>query len=117
MKRPNMKMTKPTASTSQPKLAPARRGVVSVRFTLTYGGVATCTLPSATIAVTRTAGGVMGEVNESVYTAAADTGSNFRINGCQYTYNLDSRALGVGIYRLDILVNGYVVGSATFELR
>jgi hypothetical protein len=95
----------------------AHRGVVSVRFALTYGGAATCTLPSATIAVTRTAGGVTGNVNESVYTASADTGSNFRINGCQYMYNLDARALGVGIYRLDIKIYGGAIGSATFELR
>jgi hypothetical protein len=95
----------------------SRRGVVSVRFTLTYGGVATCTLPPATIAVTRTAGGVTGQVNESVYTASADTGSNFRTNGCQYMYNLDSHTLGVGIYRVDIKMFGGAVGSATFELR
>jgi hypothetical protein len=95
----------------------AHRGVVSIRFALTYGGVATCALPPATIAVTRTAGGVTGQVNESVYTASADAGSNFRISGCQYMYNLDSRALGVGIYRVDIKIYGGVVGSAVFELR
>ena len=95
----------------------SRRGVIAVRFTLTYGGVATCTLPPATIAVTRTAGGVTGDVNESVYTASADTGSNFRISGCQYIYNLPANALGVGIYRVDIMINGQVVGSTNFELR
>ena len=79
-----------------------RRGVVPVKFTLTRGGVATCDLPPATIAVTRTAGGVIGEVNESVYSGNADTGSNFRIDSCQYAYNLNSRALGVGTYRVDI---------------
>jgi sugar lactone lactonase YvrE len=95
----------------------ARRGVVPVKFTLTQGGVATCDLPAATIAVTRTAGGVTGEVNESVYSGNADTGSNFRIDNCKYVYNLNARALGVGTYRVDILVNGHVVGSATFQLR
>jgi len=80
----------------------SRRGVVPVRFNLTLGGVATCDLPPATIAVTRTGGGVTG---------------NFRIDNCQYVYNLNSRALGIGIYRVDILINGQVVGSATFELR
>lgn len=95
----------------------SRRGVVPVRFTLTQSGVATCDLPPATIAVTRTGGGVTGDVNESVYSSNADTGSNFRIDHCQYVYNLNSRALGVGIYRIDILINGQVVGSAAFELR
>src|SRR5439155_10306526 len=70
-----------------------RRGVVPVKFTLTDNGSPTCDLPPATIAVTRTAGGVIGEVNESVYSGSADTGSNFRIDNCQYVYNLNSRAL------------------------
>ena len=94
-----------------------RRGVVPVRFTLTLSGVATCDLPPATIAVTRTAGGVIGEVNESVYGGNADTGSNFRIDNCQYVYNLNSRALGVGTYRIDILIDGQVVGNAVFSLN
>ena len=83
-----------------------RRGVVPVRFNLTLGGVATCDLPPATIAVTRTAGGVIGQVNESDYSGNADTGSNFRISSCQYVYNLNARALGVGTYRVDILIDG-----------
>ena len=94
-----------------------RRGVVPVRFNLTQGGVATCDLPPATIAVTRTAGGVIGQVNESDYSGNVDTGSNFRISNCQYVYNLNARALGVGTYRVDILINGQVVGSATFGLN
>jgi hypothetical protein len=94
-----------------------RRGVVPVKFNLTQGGVATCDLPLATIAVTRTAGGVVGQVNESVYSGNADTGSNFRIDSCQYVYNLNSRALGVGTYRVDILIDGQVVGNAVFGLN
>jgi hypothetical protein len=95
----------------------SRRGVVPVKFNLTQGGIATCDLPPATIAVTRTAGGVTEQVNESVYSDNADTGSNFRIGNCQYIYNLNSRALGIGIYRVDILVDGQVIGNASFELR
>ena len=94
-----------------------KRGVVPVKFNLTQGGVATCALPPATIAVTRTAGGVIGEINESVYSGNADTGSNFRISSCQYAYNLNSRALGAGTYRVDILISGQVVGSASFGLN
>jgi Chlamydia polymorphic membrane protein (Chlamydia_PMP) repeat len=94
-----------------------RRGVVPVKFTLTLGGVATCTLPPATIAVTRTAGGVIGPIDESDYNGSADNGSNFRIANCQYAYNLSTGVLGVGTYRVDIIINGQVVGSATFGLR
>jgi hypothetical protein len=88
-----------------------------VKFTLTVNGVATCNLPPATIALTRTAGGTTGSIDESVYTGSADTGSNFRISSCQYIYNLSASALGAGTYRVDIIINGQVVGSATFTLR
>jgi hypothetical protein len=91
--------------------------VVPVKFTLTDFGSPTCALPPATITVTRTAGGTTGEINESVYSMAADSGSNFRIDGCEYVYNLNSGALGVGTYRVDIKIDNQVVGSATFELK
>jgi len=94
-----------------------RRGVVPVKFTLTQGGVTTCDLPPATIAVTRTAGGTIGAIDESMYIGPADTGSNFRIDSCQYIYNLSASALGVGTYRVDIIINGQVVGSVTFGLK
>jgi len=94
-----------------------RRGVVPVKFTLTQDGASTCALPPATIAVTRTAGGTIGAINESVYSGSADNGSNFRISSCQYVYNLSPSALGVGTYRADININGTVVGSAIFQLK
>ena len=94
-----------------------KRGVVPVKFTLTDNGSSTCDLPPATIVVTRTAGGTIGEVNESLYSGFADQGPNFRIDGCQYVYNLNSTALGVGTYRVDIKINNQVVGSAVFQLR
>jgi len=74
-------------------------------------------LPPATIALTRTAGETTGAIDESVYSGSADTGSNFRIDSCQYIYNLSSSALGVGTYRVDIEINNQVVGSATFQLK
>ena len=94
-----------------------KRGVVPVKFTLTQGGVATCNLPPATIVVTRTAGASPGTVNESTYSMAADSGSNFKISSCQYTYNLAAGSLGAGMYRVDIKINGNVVGSAVFQLK
>jgi hypothetical protein len=58
-------------------------------------------------------------VDESVYLLSSDNGSNFRIdtNACQYVYNLASSSLGVGVYRVDILVRGNVVGNAVFALK
>jgi len=94
-----------------------KRGVVPVKFTLTQDGTPTCALPLATIALTRTAGGTTGAVDESVYIGAADTGSNFRIDSCQYVYNLSPSALGPGTYRVDIKINGQIVGSTIFQLK
>ena len=54
-----------------------------MKFRLTCDGQPTCGLPPATIAVTRTGGGVIGEINESVYSSQADSGSNFRALECQ----------------------------------
>ena len=94
-----------------------RRGVVPVKFTLTLNGVATCNLPPATIAVYRTGTGGNQQIDESVYTGPADNGSNFRIDSCQYVYNLSASALGVGTYEVDVLINNQVVGRAFFALR
>jgi hypothetical protein len=84
---------------------------------LAQDGTSICALPAATIAVTRTAGGTIGSIDQSVFRAPPDTGSNFRIASCQYLYNLSASALGVGTYRVDIKINGTVVGSATFGLN
>jgi hypothetical protein len=94
-----------------------RRGVIPVKFILTDNGSQTCTLPQATIAVTRIAGGPIGGIDESVYSGPSDNGPNFRIDNCQYVYNLNASALGVGTYRVDIIINGQVAGSAIFGLR
>jgi len=61
--------------------------------------------------------GTIGAIDESVTAAPPDTGSNFRIASCQYTYNLSASALGVGTYRVDIKINGTVVGSGIFGLK
>jgi hypothetical protein len=96
---------------------PSKRGVIPIKFTVTLGGNPTCALPAATISVTRTAGATPGSINESVYAMAADNGSNFRVEGCEYIYNLNSDALGVGTYRAEIRINGGVAGSVLFQLK
>lgn len=88
-----------------------------MKFTLTLDGAPTCDLQAATIAVYRTGTGGNQQIDESVYSGPADTGSNFRIDSCQYIYNLSASPLGIGTYRVDILINGQVVGSAIFALR
>ncbi len=95
-----------------------KRGNLPVRFTLTENGVPTCTLPAATITVTRTAGMHAGLLDEQIYAAPADKGSNFGIDqsACQYVYNLAARKMGPGKYRVDISIDGTSVGDAAFLL-
>ena len=88
-----------------------------MKFTLTVNGAPTCDLPTATIAVYRTNTGGNQQIDEVAYSGNADSGSNFRIDSCQYVYNLNSRALGVGTYRVDIVIDGQVVGNAVFALN
>jgi hypothetical protein len=94
----------------------AKRGVIPVKFAITqYDTQPSCTLP-ATIGITRAGGGTFAAVDESTYSTQADSGSNFRISGCQYIYNLAASALGVGTYRV-ISINGIFVRHAVFALK
>jgi hypothetical protein len=95
----------------------AQRGVVPVKFSLAAAGVATCELPAATISLTRIAGSVLGAIDEGTYLSASDSGSSFRISGCQYLYNLSASQLGAGTYRVDVLIGGASVGSGVFALK
>jgi len=97
----------------------AKRGVVPVKFTLTVDGSPTCDLPTATISLTRTAGTVVGSIDERVYLSASDSGSNFRIDttNCQYVYNLGTSSLGTGTYSVKISIGGSVVGTGIFGLQ
>jgi len=95
----------------------AKRGTIPVKFAVTkYGKYASCSLP-ATIAVTRASGGTLIPVDENTYSKDEDNGSNFRISGCRYHYNLPARSLGVGTYRVDISIKGVMVGHAVFTLK
>lgn len=95
----------------------ANKGVVPVRFTLSIGGTPTCSLPPATIVLTRTSGADPGPVNEGTFLLAADSGSSFRIADCTYVYNVSAKALPPGDYTVEIRIDGQTVGSAAFELR
>jgi hypothetical protein len=95
----------------------ANRGVVPVKFILTNNGVATCQLPSAKILLARTAGGTVGPVNENDFLVPSDQGSAFRIDSCQYVYNLGTGSLGTGTYKVQIQIGPVVVGSASFGLQ
>jgi probable HAF family extracellular repeat protein len=97
----------------------AKRGVIPVKFEVTqYGTQPSCSLP-ATIGIVRAGNGTLAAVDENSYSNPADSGSNFRIDptACQYIYNLAASSLGVGTYRVDISINGIMVGHAVFALK
>jgi hypothetical protein len=92
---------------------------VPVKFTLSLGRVATSQLPAATISVFRVSGSTETAINQSDYILASDSGSNFRIDttSCEYVYNLSTKSLGTGTYRVNISINGSMVGTGTFGLQ
>jgi hypothetical protein len=94
----------------------ASKGVIPVKFVLTKEGQPTCELPPATISVDRLSGNP-GPIDESVYTMPSDSGSNFRVAGCQYVYNLGAKSFGPGEYLVNALINGISVGSGRFALK
>ena len=85
----------------------------------TGGSTPTCTLPPATIQITKTSGSPTGVVNEPLTIQPADNNSQFRIAGCTYMYNLDTSSLsGAGRYKVEVVINGSpVAGAAFFDLR
>lgn len=95
----------------------AKRGVVPMKFNLLQDGAASCNLPPASITLYRLSGSDTVPVDEGLYAMAADSGSSFRISGCQYVYNLAASAVGPGDYKAGVVVNSEVLGIAYFSLK
>ncbi len=95
----------------------SNRRIVPVKFALTQYDAPYCNLLPATISITRTAGATLGLVDESSYKMAADSGSTFRVDACEYVYNVAVSLLGFGTYRADISINGIMVGHAVFAMK
>jgi hypothetical protein len=97
----------------------ANRGVVPVKFNLTFEGSATCQMPAATISLYQTVGAAVGAVNEDSYLLGSDVGSNFRLDtaSCQYVYDLGTSSLGAGTYAVYISIDGTFAGTATFGVK
>jgi probable HAF family extracellular repeat protein len=92
---------------------------VRVKFTLTRDGIPTCTLPPATIVLTKAVGNTIQTADEATYSTNSDGDSNLRINAsaCQYVYKPASSSLGNGTYRADIGIDGIFVGHAVFAIK
>lgn len=109
----------PPISSDGSSVFKANRGAVPVKFTLSLGGVPTCSLPPATISLSITSGTSPGPINQNDYAMASDSGSNFRVDStdCQYVYNLGTKSLGPGTYLVQITIDNQVAGRATFGLN
>jgi YVTN family beta-propeller protein len=114
---PSVAQIQPPVNANGTSVFNASRGVIPVKFTLTSSGNPTCALPPATIAIVRMAGNTTQPVNQQDFEMPSDSGINFRVDGCQYVYNVGASGLGAGNYLVQIKINGSVVGTGTFGLR
>lgn len=82
------------------------------------GSTPTCDLPAANIQVSRTSGTPGGVIDEITSIQPNDTGTSFRIVDCKYMYNLAAKSLGVGVYKVEVLINNQpAAGFGKFDLR
>jgi hypothetical protein len=78
----------------------------STTYTFASTAMPTCNLPPATLDLTTVAGVSLLSLDETTYTMPADNGYNFRVDGCQYIYNLNAKPLGTGSYKVFVNVGG-----------
>jgi hypothetical protein len=75
---------------------------VPVRFQLTNGTASTL----AKLYVAKIDNGIEGSVTEAASNVSADSGNTFRYDGAQYTFNLGTKNLTKGTYKLKVYVDG-----------
>ncbi len=114
---PYRAIVRPPIDPSGSSVFTARRGIIPIKFRLEVDGVPTCTLPPATIEISRSSGDSSQAIGDTIDSASADCGSFFRIADCQYICNAQARLLGPGSYQVEILIEGSAVGSAVFGLE
>jgi hypothetical protein len=83
------------------------------------GTTSTCTLPEATIQITKISGTSTGDVNEPISVQPADNNNLFRVVDCKYMYNLATVSLlGAGRYQVQAVIGGNpAAGAAFFDLK
>lgn len=90
--------------TAQATLETAEIGTTT--YTFPSAATPTCTLPSATIDIQQINGESAIEIPEDLYDMPADTGAYFRVDGCQYAYNVSTKHMTAGEYRVFANING-----------
>jgi len=91
---------------------------VPVKFQLFRAdGVTPVTTAVANIQVNKVSNGAPDPVNETVYSTVPDQGTRFRYAGNQYVFNLGTRTLAIGTYRLTALLDDGSTIVQDIELR
>jgi len=102
-------------------ISPITNVTVNGNTFVSAGGnpVQTCTLPDASVQISKTSGTATGDVNEPVSIQPADNNALFRVVDCKYIYNLATSSLsGAGRYRVDVVIGGTpALGPAFFDLK
>jgi hypothetical protein len=70
------------------------------------GLTAVCPTSPATIQVSKIGASGSLTIDESLVSTIPDQGTSFRIVGCKYQYNISGKSIGVGSYKVDVLING-----------
>jgi len=92
---------------------------IPVKFQLRDANGDFVTNATATISLTKISNGTTGEVNEPITTGNANTGNLFRYDSTsnQYIFNLGTRNLTVGTYRITINPGDGIPRTVQFGLR
>jgi lysophospholipase L1-like esterase len=90
---------------------------VPFKFGLANAAGTTVTEATATITVAKIANNVVGTETEAVSTAAATSGNAFRVSDGEYVFNLATRGLTAGTYRVTTTLTGGQQHTVDISLR
>jgi hypothetical protein len=90
---------------------------VPVKFQLIAADGSQVTDASCELHVAKVTDDIMGTYEEAVGTSAADSGSSFRYVDDHYQFNLGTKVLSQGTYRLRVAVNGATARGTTISLK
>lgn len=90
---------------------------VPLKFGISDEGAASVTDAVATVTVAKVSNGVIGTEVEATSTVAATSGNTFRVTDGHYQFNLATKGLTTGTYRLTITLTGGQQHTVTISLR
>ena len=94
-----------------------KTSTVPLKFEAEIFDEKSCSLPRAQLKLEYIATAQNRRVNEQSYILATDSGVDFRVEGCMYSYNLKTNLLPPGNYLAKVVIDGEEAGSVRFSLR